>query len=136
MACSMADLAVRCGEQVLQAARNRVIDIDRLLSDWRLDPDEVTAVAARPEWILDGWDLPVLLWTVASGAAARRMALVEMGQMLTVLPSEVGEWIGASIDAEAGQAVRRMVGLNREWQAGLGAVDLVARNEQFRAMAA
>lgn len=136
MACSMADLALRCGELVLKAARERVADIERLLCDWRCNPGEVTAVVTRPAWVLDGWDLPSMLWTVASGDAARRMALSEMGEMLTVLPAEAGEWIGASIDAEASQAVRRMAGLNRRLQGGLDAVDLTARNEQFRAMAA
>ena len=91
---------------------------------------------SRPAWVLDGWALPCLLWGAASGVAARRAALLEIGQMLVVLPNEAGEWIGEPIDAEASQALRPMAGLSRDVRSGLGALDLVARNEHFRALAA
>lgn len=136
MACGMADLTLRCAQQVLAAARNRVADVEGLLTDWRTRPDDVTAVFGRPAWVLDGWSLPCLLWGAASDVAARRAALIEIGQMLAVLPKEAGHWIGASIEAEANQASRPMVGLNQDWRSGLNALDLVARNEQFRALAA
>lgn len=136
MAIGMADLAIRCAEHVLTDARSGVADIKAVLADWRARPADVAALVARPAWILDGWDLPYLLWNAASGSAARRAALHEIGQMLTVLPQEAGQWIGMSIEAEAGQSVRRMVGLNQDWRSGLTTGDLIARNEQFRAMAA
>lgn len=136
MACGMADLAIRCGGQVLDAVRERMADVEGLLVEWRARPASVAAVFSRPAWVLDGWALPCLLWGAASGVSARRTALVEIGQMLAVLPQEAGDWIGVSIEAEATQAIRRMTGLSREWRTGLSALDLVARNEQFRAMAA
>lgn len=136
MACGMADLAIRCAEHVLAAARDRVADAEGLLAEWRTQPGEVTALFSRAAWVLDGWNLPCLLWGAASGVVAGRAALIEIGQMLAVLPKEAGHWIGASIDAEANQALRPMVGLSQDWRAGLSALDLVARNEQFRALAA
>lgn len=136
MACGMADLTIRCTEHVLRAARERAADVESLLAEWRARADEVAAVFSRPAWVLDGWSLPCLLWGAASGVAARRAALLEIGQMLVVLPKEVGDWVGESIDAEASQALRPMAGLSRNWRSGLGVLDLVARNEQFRAMAA
>jgi len=136
MTCGMADLTIRCCEQVLATARNRVADIEGLLADWRARAADVAAVVGRSAWVLDGWDLPCLLWGAASGTAARRAALIEIGQMLTVLPKEAGRWIGASIEAEANQAIRRTVGQNQDWRTGLNPLDLVARNEQFRALAA
>lgn len=136
MACGMADLAIRCGEQVLGDAQRRAADVGGLLADWRARADEVAALFSRPAWVLDGWSLPCLLWGAASGVAARRAALLEIGQMLVVLPKEVGDWVGASIEAEATHALRPMAGLSRDWRSGFSALDLVARNEQFRAMAA
>ncbi len=136
MACGMADLAIRCGQQVVAAARDRMADVEGLLADWRARADDLAAVFSRPAWVLDGWSLPCLLWGAASGDAARRAALIEIGQMLAVLPKEAGHWIGASIEAEANQATRPMVGLNQDRRAGLSALDLVARNERFRALAA
>ena len=136
MACGMADLTIRCTEHVLRAARERVADAEGLLAEWRAQPGSLAAVFGRPAWVLDGWGLPCLLWNTASGVAARRAALVEVGQMLAVLPNEAGDWIGESIDAEASQALRPMAGLSRDVRSGLGALDLVARNEHFRAMVA
>lgn len=136
MACGMADLAIRCGEQVLGAVQERAADAGSLLAEWRVQGDEVAAVFSRPAWVLDGWSLPCLLWRTASGVVARRAALVEISQMLVVLPKEAGNWVGTSIDAEANQAIRPMAGLHRDWHSGLSVLDLVARNEQFRAMAA
>ena len=136
MACGMANLTIRCADQVVAAARDRAADAAGLLADWRTGPGDVTALFSRPAWVLDGWSLPCLLWGAAYGIVARRAALIEIGQMLAVLPKEAGHWIGASIDAEANQAIRPMVGLSQDWRAGLSALDLVARNEQFRALAA
>ncbi len=136
MACGMADLTIRCAEHVLRAARERAADAESLLAEWRAQPDGLAAVFGRPAWVLDGWSLPCLLWGAASGVAARRAALLEIGQMLVVLPNEAGDWIGESIDAEASQALRPMAGLSRDGRSGPGALDLIARNERFRAMAA
>lgn len=136
MACAMADLTIRCGEQVLGAAQGRAADIGGLLAEWRARPDDVAALFSRPAWVLDGWSLPCLLWGAASGVAARRAALLEIGQMLVVLPKEAGDWVGASIEAEANQAIRPMAGLSRDGRSGFSALDLVARNERFRAVAA
>lgn len=136
MACGMAELAIRCAEHVLHAARERTADVESLLAEWRARADGVAAEFSRPAWVLDGWSLPCLLWGAASGIAARRAALLEISQMLVVLPNEAGDWIGESIDAEASQALRPMATLGRVWRSGLGTPDLVARNERFRAMGA
>lgn len=136
MAVNMADLCIRCAEQVLADSRRNVADIERLLMDWRTRPADVTAMVGRTAWVIDGWSLPCLLWVNATGRAARRTALAEIGHIMTALPREAGAWIDASTAAEVGQVARRMVGLNQDWRTGLSPIDLVARNEHFRAMAA
>ena len=136
MTCGMAALAIRCAEEVLAAARARVADIGGLLAGFRNGPADIAAVVGRPAWVLDGWDLPCLLWDAASGATAQRAALIEIGQILAVLPKEAEQWIGAALNVEANQAIRRTVGINQDWRTGLSTLDVVARNEQFRALAA
>lgn len=135
MATSLAEVSVRCTERVLADARAMLGDVGPLLTQWQARPEEVVALLGRAGWVLDGWDMPCLLWRAASGEAARRLAIIEIGQMLTVLPQEAGQWLGMAIDTEAGQAVRRMGGL-QDWRTGLGLLEIVARNEQFRALAA
>jgi len=135
MTCAMAALAISCAEQVLAAARARVGNIGGLLAELRTRPGELAAIISRPAWMLDGWDLPCLIWEAASGDA-RRTALLEIGQILTVLPKEAEQWIGASIEAEVSLVIRRTVGHNQDWRTGSSTLDVVARNEQFRALAA
>jgi hypothetical protein len=136
MTCAMSTLTIRCADQVIAAARARVGDIGSLLAALRTRPGELAAVIGRPAWVLDGWDLPCLIWNAASGVAAQRTALLEIGQILTVLPREAGQWIGTSIDAEVSQTIRRTVAVNQDWRTGTSTLDVVARNEQFRALAA
>ena len=139
MACSVADLTIRCAEHVLRAAQQRTADLGGLLYDWHARSGDLAAVLSRPAWVLDGWGLPCLLWSTASGVSARRAAVLEIAPMLTTLPTEAGGWTGVPINAEtgeAGQALRSMAGLSRHGRFGLGVLDLVARNEQLRARAA
>ncbi len=134
--CEMAALAIRCAGTVLSAARAGVADIGGLLVGFRTRAADVAAVIGRPAWVLDGWELPCLLWSAASGVAGRRTALIEIGQTLMMLPKEAEQWIGMPVDVEASQAIRRTVCINQDWRTGFSTLDVVARNEQFRALAA
>ena len=132
----MAGLTISCAQVVLATARAEVADIGGLIAGFRTRAADISALVGRPAWVLDGWDLPCLLWGAASGAAAQRSALIEIGQIVAVLPKEAELWIGAPIDVEASPAVRRTVSLNQDWRTGFSTLDVVARNEHFRAMAA
>ena len=136
MTCSMAALAIRCTEAVLAAARDRVADIGSLFAGFRNHAADTAALVSRPAWVLDGWDLPCLLWGTATDASAQRIAIIEIGQILAVLPKEAEQWIGVPLDVEVSQAIRRTVGVNQDWRTGLSTLDAVVRNEHFRAMAA
>ncbi len=47
------------------------------------------ATANRADWVLDGWEWVCLLWLAAADTgAARRRALLEMAQLVPVLPGE------------------------------------------------
>ncbi len=134
--CGTAALAIRCAEKVLTTARARFEDIGSLLAGFRSRGADLASVIGRPAWVLDGWELPGLLWSAASGVAAQRVALVEIGQALAMLPKEAEQWLDVPVDLELSQGVRRTVSVNQDWRTGFSTLDVVARNEQFRAMAA
>lgn len=136
MTCGLAAIAIRCTDKVLATARARVADIGSLLAGFRLRAADIASVVGRPAWVLDGWELPGLLWGAASGVAAQRAALVEIGQALAMLPKEAEQWLDAPIELEVSQGVRRTVSTNQDWRTGFSTLDVVARNEQFRAMSA
>ncbi len=136
MTCGMAAMAIHCADAVMAAARVRLADIGALLAGLRNHASELAALVGRPAWVLDGWDLPCLLWEAASDAGAQRAALNEIGPALAVLPHEAEQWVGASTDVPANHAVRRIVGVNQDWRTGVSTLEVVARNERFRALAA
>ena len=132
----LADVAARCTGAVLADARSLAADPQDLLAAWRAGPDRVEQTAARPGWLLDGWDLPCLLWRDAAAGADRAAVLHEIAHVAPLLPKEAGQWSSVVIDTEAAQTLRRTVALNQDWRTGMAALDLVARNEQLLAMAA
>ena len=132
----MAALAIRCADKVLATARAQLADIAGLLAGFRLRAADIASVVGRPAWVLDGWELPGLLWSAASGVSAQCAALVEIGQALAMLPREAEHWLDAPVELEVSQCVRRTVSTNQDWRTGFSTLDVVARNEHFRAMSA
>ena len=74
------------------ATRALPADAIGLLKRWFKDPEAVVAAANRADWVLDGWDWVCLLWLAAPNRRARRRALLEMAQLVPVLPGEAGDW--------------------------------------------
>ncbi len=115
-----------------------------LMLAWRAGPGRVAALAARPVWILDGWQLPGLLW--AAAAPGSSAALTEAARVAPLLPPEAEAWTGLPTDPAAAGLLRRVVaGRAGDARAMEGrgpdlrtvaAYDLVERNELLRAMAA
>jgi len=136
MVCAVADMTLSCAATTLQDVQALTTDVTDLLRQWLREPGKIVRLAARPEWLLDGWERICLIWTIAADHAARRAALVEMAQLVPVLPREASEWVGNPIDAETPVSFRRNVRLNEDWRTGATVFDLVARNEHLRALAA
>ena len=132
----LADVAVRSTAAVLAEVRPGASGAQELLTAWRAGPDRVAQAAARPGWLLDGWDLPCLLWQGAPADADRAATLHEIAHVTPLLPKEAGQWSSVVIDLDAAQTLRRAVALNQDWRTGMAALDLVARNEQLLALAA
>jgi len=131
-----AGLAIDCASAALAAARSLTDDIAVLLRDWSAAPDAVAGLAARPDWLLDGWDQICALWVDAgqAGHEERTTALVEMALLVPVMPREAASWLGSgggAVDRD-----RSRVHLNEDWRTGTAAFRLIERNERLRAMAA
>ncbi len=136
MVATVADLTISCAETTLQHARGMVADILSLLRNWASDPGAVQTLVARPEWLLDGWEQICLLWASTESDAVRRAVLPELVLMLPAIPQEASDWAKVPIDMDRLTRFRRTVTLNEDWRTGTAGVNLVARNERLRALAA
>ena len=135
MVCTVAEHTLTLAETTLAQARGLTNDVVGLLRSWGADPDPIIRLAGRPEWLLDGWEQICLLWTLAHDDAARRAALVEMVQLVPVLPKEAKEWADQFVEIDISMRLRRLIPLNEDWRTGVTVFDLVARNEHMRALA-
>jgi hypothetical protein len=137
MICDVADLTLELARETLRDVLVLTANIFDLLHRWLADPPKFVALAARPEWLLDGWEQICLLWQMAADHSARIAALVEMAHLVPVLPREVAEWVGPEVvfgREELMRGHRRIVPLNEDWRTGAKVFDLIARNERLRAM--
>ncbi|HEY0203918.1 MAG TPA: hypothetical protein VGC15_07205 [Acetobacteraceae bacterium] len=139
---ALAANAAACAGVALAAARHS--SPAALMLAWRAGPGRVAALATRPVWILDGWQLPALLW--AAAAPGSSAALTEAAQVAPLLPPEAEAWTGLPTDTAAADLLRRVLagragdaraveGRGPDVRAAL-ASDMVERNEQLRGMAA
>ncbi|HEY1412326.1 MAG TPA: hypothetical protein VGF36_09300 [Rhodopila sp.] len=123
------------GSQALLAClRAMLADPLALLKRWIGDPDDAEASASHCDWLLDGWECVCLLWTTATSTTSRRAALLEMGQILPVLPREVAAWLAIPIPPAAIDSSCRVTSRHDAWRSGAAAFALIQRNEALRAM--
>lgn len=134
-------IAARAGPMV--ATAKRVLggvqllgqDVIGLLRTWSKQRERMADLAARPEWLLDGWEQVSLLWRSTGGPDQQRAVLSEMAHVVPVLPREAAQWgEQPPVAGDAGGASDR-VSFNREWRAGPAMLNLTARNERLRALA-
>jgi hypothetical protein len=109
-------------------------DVVELLRSWAVDPEPVIRIAGRPEWLLDGWEQICLLWEFANDDPARSAALVEMAQLVPVMPREAREWSDVLAKVETSVMRRRLIPMNEDWRTGATVFELIARNEHMRAL--
>ncbi|MFZ4406289.1 MAG: hypothetical protein ACOYOH_03055 [Paracraurococcus sp.] len=132
-----AALTHRCFRTALKEVHDLLGDLWTLVQRWRLAPEAISALAARPEWLLDGWELICGLWRAAADHQ-RAAALLDMAALVPVIPGEVGDWVGfdapGTMEAHRSglRQWRRTVQPNQDWVTGR-MLDLTARNEMLRA---
>lgn len=127
-------MAADIGHAVLALTRAALADPVGLLRRWCAEPDSVTAIATRADWLLDGWEWVCLLWLAAMSDEARRMALLEIAQLIPMQPTEAGAWTDVAVPAEAMQQPCRVTSRENAWRSGGAAFALIGRNESLRAM--
>ena len=135
MICGVADATLALAEEMMAQARRPTGDVVGLLRLWTTDADEITRLAARPEWLLDGWEPICLLWELALDDADRRAALVEMAGQVPVIPREAWEWTEKFTERDISMRLRRLIPLNEDWRTGAAVFEQIARNEHLRALA-
>jgi hypothetical protein len=133
-------IAARAGPMV--ATAKRVLggvqllgqDVIGLLRTWSKQRERMADLAARPEWLLDGWEQVSLLWRSTGGPDQQRAVLSEMAHVVPVLPREAAQW-GEQPPGAGDAGASDRVSFNREWRAGPAMLNLTARNERLRALA-
>ena len=130
-----ADLTLTMARVTLSEARALLSNLPLLLRRWMAEPDTLASQVARPEWLLDGWERICLLWRAADDRIDRASILAEMMALVPITPREAADWADGSVDFAADLLRRRpKVGLGEDWRTGVTVTDLVARNEQLRAL--
>jgi hypothetical protein len=123
------------GAAVLDKTRAARSEPVALLKRWITDRTGVVALAARCDWLLDGWERVSLVWRAAGTQATRRAALLEMAPLVPVLPREVLAWTDTVIPVEAMRPACRVTSSQDSWRTGGAAFALTTRNERLLAMA-
>ena len=118
----------------LRDARGLVGNMPVLLRRWFAERQGINGELSRTDWLLDGWETLCLLWETSQPGGNRRTALLEIAQLIPILPRQVADWVECDISSQATASVCRVVSMQDDWRTGGAAFGLVARNERLRAM--
>jgi hypothetical protein len=121
-------------DAVLAGVTTTLADPLALLRRWVIQPDDPLDLAARCDWVVDGWERICLLWKIADSMASRRAALLEMAQLLPMLPREINLWVDGAVAQVPMDEACRVVSNNDAWRSGGAAFALIQRNELLHAM--
>lgn len=128
-------LTIACAGKSLEQATGRVRSVRGLLEAHRAAPEAVAEVLGRPVWLLDGWRHLTALWASVAEQQrdAQRDALVELGELVPLVPLSADEWLDGDPDkGRSHYEIRRFVRLNEDWRSGL-MIDRQAVIEQVQA---
>lgn len=134
MVAAVADLTLALATTTVAHVHALTVDLVTMLRQWAADPDKIRRIAARPEWLLDGWEKICMVWAAAKDDAERRAALAEVADLVPIVPKEAKEWCGIAIDVDTPINLRKLVRLNEDWRTGATVFSLIARNEHIRAV--
>jgi hypothetical protein len=129
-----ATVTASCASAAHSAARGLTNDVTGLLRVWASTPGEIVKQTSRPEWILDGWERFCLLWETATTISAQSAALLEMAQLVPMLPKEGATFGEERLELEKLEPGLRNAQLNASWRGGGASHGLIARNERLQGM--
>ena len=121
-------------QTMLIGTRALLSDPMALIKRWVKIPDDVIAVASRCDWLLDGWERVCRLWQGENASPSRRGTLLEMAQVLPVLPHEVKDWPDMAAPHQTLSQEFHVTSHSDAWRSGSAALPLILRNERLRAM--
>ncbi len=133
---TVADLTLDWARRTLAEAAALTANVAHLLRRWETEPELIGRLAARPDWLLDGWDQIRLLWEGASGTEQQKTVLPELVALVPPIPREASDWVGVEIASDHPARRKKFVGQNEDWRTGNQVLDLIARNERVRSRAA
>ena len=130
-----AEVTLTCVRHVLADVHAMTRDVTALLRFWLNDPQGLSTMVARPDWLVDGWERITLLWQTAD-VLGREPTLAEMAGLIPAMPKEVADWCRVPMPGVSeSTSRRRTVTMLEDWRTGATRYDLIARNEQILAMA-
>lgn len=130
-----ADITLTCVRHVLAEVYALPRDMTALLRLWLKDPQALSIMVARPDWLVDGWERITSLWQTAD-MVGREPTLAEMASLIPAMPKEVAEWCRFPLPGLSESTPRRrMVTMLEDWRSGATMYDMIARNEQILALA-
>jgi hypothetical protein len=134
MVASRAGPITTASAKVLNATKALTRDVAGLLHSWSRSRERVLELAAKPDWLLDGWEEVCLLWRSSRSLEQQRATMIEMAHRMPVLPREIEQWGAlAAIPSEA--VAGQLISFDQKWRAGPAMLNLTARNERLRASA-
>jgi hypothetical protein len=127
---SAADLTILMAKETFADTQLLAHDISVLLSRWVVEPDVLAQLLARPDWLLDGWDLICALWDIAPEVGT---TIAEMAVLVPVVPREADAWLSQRLGliVDLPQHRSRMVQPMEDWRTGTTVCDVIARNESL-----
>eukprot|EP01037_Dinobryon_pediforme_P001327 gene1327-1344_t len=129
-----ADLAARTARMALDATQARLKDMVAMLSAMHPDQAGIARFCERPAWLLDGWEQIWLTWSASPALLPRLEAVRLMSRQIPLLPDEAETWLG--LPSGTAENLFRRPPLDQSPRPDtLSQIDLIARNEQLRAMA-
>lgn len=131
-----ASVTTRCAAAAHGEALDLIDSMIGLLQLWAADPTEVRKLISRPEWILDGWERFCLLWETAKTISTQSAALLEMAQLVPMLPKEGTTFGQERSELEKLEPGLRTAQLNTSWRGGGALQGLIARNERLQGLIA
>jgi hypothetical protein len=138
----VATLTIETCDAVFKTCWAEVGDVIKLVRGWAQSRERIIEMFTRPDWLLDGWTTIGALWegTRERSVEEQRAAVIEIERMVPAMPKEVNQWLsaGGPTSDHVGRlwGQRRWVRAHEDWRSGTQALNMTARNEMMRAIAA
>mgnify|MGYP001806114312 CR=1 FL=1 len=127
----LAEAAAACATHARIEARRAIADLPSVALAWVADPETLTSLLERPDWILDGWDHLVATWHQAATPEAQAVATASIARLAPALPAQAQAWTGLPVPPPP---PGRPAAPAQDWREAAQVTDTQARLESLRAL--